>query len=107
MVLVNPGYRASRPRSTSRSVSPSPSSTASPPTRPRIMVGTFTLTPTCLCLPARRGGHAWFVRRWQAAEQLVVDQLGNGGVLAAHRALGVPPQLDGGELHVQRVEQEQ
>ena len=42
-----------------------------------------------------------------AAECLVVNELGDGRVLAAEGALGVAPELEFAELHVQRVEQEQ
>ena len=42
-----------------------------------------------------------------AAEVLVVNELGDSRVLAAEGALGIAPQLEFAELHVERVEQEQ
>ena len=42
-----------------------------------------------------------------AAERFVVDQLGDGRRLAAHRAIGVPADLHFLEVHVQGVVQEQ
>ncbi len=42
-----------------------------------------------------------------AAELLVVDELGDGGVEAADRALGILAQLEFAEAHVERVDQQQ
>ena len=42
-----------------------------------------------------------------AAEFVVVDQLVNGAILAAHRAIRILAQLQFAELHAQRVEQQQ
>ena len=42
-----------------------------------------------------------------AAELLVVDELGDGGVVAADRALGILAQLEFAEAHVERVDEQQ
>src|SRR5215471_3364308 len=105
MPLVRPGYLPSRSFSTSRTVVPSPSTTGSPPERARIIVGIFIFTAIVTSRPRRARGVVG--PGWEAAEQLVVDQLGDRRLLAAHRAVGIPPKLDRRELHVERVEQEQ
>jgi hypothetical protein len=50
-------------------------------------------------------GHGRF--RDDAAELLVIDQLGNGGVLAAQRALGIAAQAEFAEFHFEGVEEQQ
>src|SRR5918999_1793528 len=47
------------------------------------------------------------VRLWDAAELLVVDELGDGGVLAADRAVRVLAQLHLAEAHPQSVVEQQ
>ena len=42
-----------------------------------------------------------------AAELLVVDELGDGGIFTADRALGILAQLEFAEAHVERVDQQQ
>src|SRR5262245_9491165 len=99
--LVMPGYFASRSVRTSRSVAPSAPTRASPPACLRRIVGSLTVTDMSVGLLASlgSGGHA--------AERLVVDQLRDRGLLAADRAVGVPPDPDLLEAHVQGVVQQQ
>src|ERR1017187_732227 len=54
------------------------------------------------------GMHGWS-GGWRrgAAECLVVNKLGDSWVLATERALGVAPQLEFAELHLERIEKEQ
>ena len=47
------------------------------------------------------------IRRRQPAEDLVVDEFGDRGVVSAQRAFGVPPQLDLPEVHAQSVDEQQ
>ena len=48
-----------------------------------------------------------FRLRDDAAELLVVDELGHGGMRAADRAVGILAQLELAEAHVERVDEEQ
>src|ERR687892_659883 len=103
-----PGYRDSRSSSTSRTVVPSPSTWPSPPVCDRRTDGTFTRTGTVS--HSGRGRPLRLRRRLprgQPAERLVVDQLGHRGVLPAHGAVRIPPQLHRGELVAHRVVQHQ
>src|SRR5919106_1426307 len=103
-----PGYRVSRSSSTSRTVVPSPSTWPSPPVCVRRTDGTFTRTGTASgSCRGRSLGLRRRLPRGQPAERLVVDQLGHRGVLPAHGAVGVPPQLHRGELVTHRVVQHQ
>src|SRR5437870_1239049 len=88
---------------TSRTVGPSPSTTGWPPAWARIIVGILTFTVIGESRLHWGGGLA----RWQAAEHLVVDQLGHRGLFPAHRAVRIPAELHRGELHVHRIEQQQ
>src|SRR5437867_7703583 len=93
MFFVIPGYLDSRFDSRSRSVAPSASTRASPPACFRRIVGSFTRTDIWVVTPSslHGGGHAVLrfrrgLPRREAAERLVVDELGDGRFLAAHRA---------------------
>ena len=55
----------------------------------------------------RGGGRRRHVQVGVAAEALVVDGLGDRGMLATDRALGVAPKAELGELHRQRVDVQQ
>src|SRR4029453_9336319 len=107
-----PGYCDSRSFSASRSVEPSAWTTASPPACFRRICGSLTFTGISLRLPSSVRRHAMLGlgRRLpgsQAAECLVVDELGDGGVLAADRAVRVPAHLDDREVHLERVEDQE
>src|SRR5688572_18499149 len=93
--FVIPGYFVSRSPRTSRSVSPSALTLGSPPACLRRIVGSFTWTGMSRCSLLGSGGNA--------AELLVVDELGDRRLLAAHRAVGVPADLHFLEAHVERV----
>src|SRR5437588_7598897 len=88
---------------TSRTVGPSPSTTGWPPACARIIVGIFTFT----VIGESRLHWGRGLAGGQAAEQLVVDQLGHRGFLPAYGAVGIPAELHRGELHVHGVEQQQ
>src|SRR5262249_8803695 len=46
-------------------------------------------------------------RRRHAAELVVIDELGDGAILAAHRARRIAPQLHRSEAHRQSIEEQQ
>src|SRR4029453_3797746 len=98
--FVMPGYFDSRSPRTSRSVAPSALTFGSPPACLRRIVGSFTWTDMS-CVRSSLGPGR------DAEELLVVDQLGDRRLLAAHRAIGVPADLHFLELHRQRVVEEQ
>src|SRR5438034_99488 len=105
-----PGYLVSMSSMTSPSVRPVPSIVGRPSTCARRRVGIFTVTAIPSRLHVRLGAVLGLGRglgRRQPTERVVVDELGDGWVRAAHRALGVPPQVHGGEVHGQRVEEQQ
>src|SRR4029450_6056912 len=115
MFFVIPGYRDSRLARRSRSVPPSASTSASPPACLRRMVGSFTRTDIgeSLLLPSRHGGrHAVLglgrgLPGRETAERLVVDELGDGRFFPAHRAIGIPPNAHGREVHGLGIEQQE
>src|SRR5213593_4943873 len=114
MFFVIPGYRDSRLESRSRSVEPSASTRASPPACFRRIVGSFTRTDIWVVTPpSLHGGRHAVLRlgrglpRRQATEGLVVDELGDRRFLPAHRAIGIPPDAYGGEVHGLGIEQQQ
>src|SRR5690242_9716107 len=94
---AKPGCRRSTLSISSRSVVPSAATIRSPPTVGRSMAGTRTLA---ICRSAQR-------RYRGATERLVVDELRNGGVIAAERAVRIARDLHLAELHAQAVEQQQ
>src|SRR5213083_1387765 len=98
--FVIPGYRDSRSSRTSASVAPSAPTLASPPACLRRIIGSFTVTVIVVRCSS-------LGPRGDAAELLVVDQLGDRRLLAAHRAVGVPADLHLLELHRQRVVEQQ
>src|SRR3954452_7201843 len=91
-----PGYLLSRSASSSPTVLPSPRTSFSPWVWTRSGEGTRTST-----ISASGGGH------WPAAERLVVDELADGRVVAAERALRIAADLDLAELHRQGIVQKQ
>src|SRR6266511_159379 len=112
MFFVMPGYRDSRLDSRSRSVEPSASTRASPPACLLRIVGSFTRTDTGWSLLLHGGGHAVLrLRRGlpgrEAAECLVVDELGDGRFLPAHRAIGIPSDAHRGKVHGLGIEQQE
>src|SRR5215211_9022472 len=126
----NPGYLPSRSLSTAPTVPPSACTDFAPPvTRCKTEV---TRTSTLMCSLRSHGSRQWAVgsRGWfaarlptahcrlphlhvarlarrSAAEGLVVDQLGDGGVVAAEGAVGVAARLDDAELHREGVVEQQ
>src|SRR6185295_18919623 len=100
--FVMPGYWVSRLVRTSDRVAPSAPTFASPPACLRRIVGSFTVTAMVGWSPVGRS-----VLRGDAAEQFVVDQLGDGWVLAADRTVRIPADLHFLEVHVQGVVQQQ
>src|SRR5213083_2013789 len=98
--FVMPGYRDSRSLRTSASVAPSAPTLASPPACLRRIVGSFTVTDMSLRNSSLRSSR-------DAAELLVVDQLGDRRLLTAHGAVGVPADLHLLELHRERVVEQQ
>src|SRR6266545_4936463 len=94
--VLMPGKRRSRSASSSPIVLPSPCTTFSPCVWTRSGAGTRTST-----ISPSGGSHR------AAAERLVVDQLLDGRVVAAERALRIAADLDLAELHRQRIVEEQ
>src|SRR5438105_15403349 len=96
---LKPGCRSSRSSRTSPIVLPSARVERSPP----ISFAKFAVTLTSIAIatvlsadvPAGEG---------RAAELDIVDQFGDGRVVAAQRALRVAPQLHNAEVHRERVE---
>src|SRR6266542_660491 len=99
---LNPGWRWSRSSRTSPTVLPSARVERPPP----INFAKFAVTLTSIAIgatfrsvvPAGEG---------RATELHIVDQLSDGRVVAAERALRVPPQLHDTKVHSERVEEQQ
>src|SRR5437667_2614562 len=81
----------------SRSVAPSAATMRSPPTVGRSMEGTRTFAIAAL---TQR-------RNWRGAERLVVDELVDGRIVTAQRAVRIARDAHLAELHAQAVEQHQ
>src|SRR5437868_4528747 len=94
---AKPGWRRSMFEISSRSVEPSAATTRSPPTVGRNMLGTRTLA--IYRSTERRHG--------RTAERLVIDELVDGRVVAAQRAVGIARNFDLAEFHAQAVEEQQ
>ena len=61
------------------------------------------VTPETYLSVAYRSGFG----SYQPAQLLIVHQFGNGGMLAAQRAVGIAPDADLAEPHGQRIVQQQ
>src|SRR6266542_3256910 len=111
MVRVMPGWRDSRSFRTSPRLAPSTSTTAWPSVCFRRIVGSFTFTAISVLPSHGRRDPVLRLLRHAAGrdptEQVVVDELGHGGLVAAHRAGRVALDLHGLEVHLQRVEDQE
>src|SRR5438093_4633437 len=99
---LKPGWRWSRSSRTSPIVLPSARVERCPP----INFAKFAVTLTSIAIGSAVSA-VMSAREGRAAEFYVVDQLCDRRVIAAQRALGIPPQFHNAEVHCERVEQQQ